>query len=46
MRMDLVRQEVVRRRTGVTRELDGQAEQSVLKWFGHIEGMEKDQLVK
>ena len=37
--MDRVRNGVVRRRTGA-------AEQSVLRWFGHIERMEKDQLVK
>ena len=45
-RRDRVRNEEVRRRTGVTRELSGRAEQSVLKWFGHVERMDENRLVK
>ena len=44
--MDRVRKEDVRRRTGVTRELAGRSEQSVLRWFGHVWRMEEDRLVK
>ena len=32
--------------TGITRELAGQTELSVLRWFGHKERMEEDWLVK
>ena len=35
--MDRVRNEEVQRITGVTRELIGRAEQSVLRWFVHGE---------
>ena len=42
-RIDRVRNEV-QRRTGVTRELAGRSEQSVLRWFGDKERM--DQLAK
>ncbi|KAK3869735.1 hypothetical protein Pcinc_024963 [Petrolisthes cinctipes] len=42
-RMDRVRDEKVRRRTGVVRELAGQ---SVLRWFGHVERMEENRMVK
>ena len=34
------------RRTGVTRELADRKEQCVLRWFGHMERMEEDWLVK
>ena len=44
MHMDQVRIKEVQRRTGVTRELGGRAEQSVLRWFGHMERI-KDYLV-
>ena len=44
--MDQVRNEVVRRRTGVMRESADEAEQSVLMWFGHMLRMEEDWLVK
>ena len=44
--MDRVRSEEVRRRINVTRELAGQAKQSVLMKFGYMERIEKDQLVK
>ena len=45
-RRNRVRNEEVRRRTGVMRELSGRADQSVLRWFGHIERMDEDRLVK
>ena len=44
--MDRVRNEEVQRRTGVTRELADRAEQCVLRWFGHMERMEEERLVK
>ena len=34
------------RSTGVMRELTGHAKQNVLWWFGHMERMEENQLVK
>ena len=45
-RMDRVRNEEVRRRTGVVRELADRAEQGVLRWFGHMERMDGERLVK
>ena len=38
-RMDRVRNEEVRRRDGIERELASGADQRVLKWFGHAEKM-------
>ncbi len=43
--MDRVRNEEVRR-TGVVKELAERAEQGVLRWFGHVERMEEERLVK
>ena len=40
-RMDRVRNEEVRRRAGIERELASRAEQRVLKWFGQVERMDK-----
>ena len=45
-RRDRIRNEEIRRRTGVMRDLAGRADQSTLRWFGHIERMEEDRLVK
>ncbi|KAK7882210.1 hypothetical protein WMY93_028384 [Mugilogobius chulae] len=45
-RMDRVRNEEVRRRTGVVRELADRAERKALGWFGHVERMEGERLVK
>ncbi len=45
-RMDRVRNEEVRRRRGVVRELAERAVQGVLRWFGHMEKMEEEGLVK
>ncbi len=44
--MDQVRNEEVRRRTGVVKELAERAEQGVLWWFGHVERMKEEHLVK
>ncbi len=44
--MDRVRNEEVRRRTGVVKELAERAEQGVLRCFGHVERMEEERLVK
>ncbi len=44
--MDRVRNEEVRRRRGVVKELAERAEQGVLRWFGHVERMEEERLVK
>ena len=35
--MERVRNEVVRRRAGIERELASRADQRVLRWFGHVE---------
>ena len=40
-RMDRVRNEEVRRRAGIERELASRADQSVLRWFGHVEIMDE-----
>ena len=37
-RMDRVRNEDVRRRAGIERELASRADQIVLRWFGHVRG--------
>ena len=37
--MDRVRNEEVRRRAGIERELPSRADQRVLRWFGHVERM-------
>ena len=39
-RMDRVRNEEVRRRAGIEREVASRADQRVLKWFGHVERMD------
>ena len=39
--MDRVRNEEVRRRAGIERELVSRADQRVLKWFGHVERMDE-----
>ena len=40
-RMNRVRNEEVRRRAGVERELASRADQRVLRWFGHVERMDQ-----
>ena len=45
-RMDRVRNEVVRQRTGVEIELGTRVDMNVLRWFGHVERMENERLLK
>ena len=45
-RWDRLRNEEVRRRTGVLLELSNRAEQKGLRWFGHVERMDEDRMVK
>ena len=40
-RMDRVRNEEVRRRAGIERELASRADQKVLRWFGHVERIDE-----
>ena len=40
-RMDRVRNEEVRRRAGIERELETRADRRVLSWFGHVERMDE-----
>ena len=35
--MDRVRNDEVRRRVGIERDLASRADQRVLRWFGHVE---------
>ncbi len=44
--MDRVRNDEIQRRMGVVRELAERAEQGVLWWFGHVERMAEEHLVK
>ena len=39
--MDRVRNEEVRRRAGIERELASRADQRVLRWFGHVERIDE-----
>ena len=41
-----LRNEEVRRRTGVLLELSNRAEQKGLRWFGHVERMDEGRMVK
>ncbi len=45
-RTDRERNKEVRRRTGVVKEFAERAEQGVVLWFGHVERMEEEHLVK
>ena len=44
--LERVRSEVVRTRTGVRRELAARVEMNVLRWFGHVERMDNERLLK
>ena len=44
--VDRVRNEVVRARTGVRRELAARVDVNVLRWFGHVERMDNERLLK
>ena len=41
-----VRNEEVRRREQVERQLSGRVDQCVLRWFGHVERMDEEQMAK
>ena len=45
-RMDRVRNEEVRRRAGIERELASRADQRVLRWFGQVEKMEEYRMAR
>ena len=45
-RWDRLRNEEIRRRSGVLLELSNRAEQKGLRWFGHVERMEEGRMVK
>ena len=44
--MDRVRNEEVRRRAGIERELASRADHRVLRWFGHAEIMDEYRMVR
>ena len=45
-RRDRVRNEEVRRRTGVLKPLDQRVDEKLLRWFGHVERMDEERLLK
>ena len=45
-RMDRVRNEEVRRKAGIERELASRADQRVLRWFGHVERMNEYRMAR
>ena len=45
-RMDRVRNEEVRRRAGIEKELASRADQGVLRWFGHVERMDEHRMAR
>ena len=45
-RLDRVRNEVVRARTGMRRELAVRVDMNALRWFGHVERMDSERLLK
>ena len=44
--MNRVRNDAVRRRTGIERELASRADQRVLRWFGHMERMDEYRMAR
>ena len=44
--MDRVRNEEVRRRAGIEREMASRADQRVLRWFGHVESMDEYRMAR
>ena len=44
--MDIVRNEEVRRRAGISRDLASRADQRVLRWFGHVEIMDEYRMAR
>ena len=45
-RMDRVRNEEVRRRTGMVRKMSERVDQRVLSWYGHVVRMDEERLTK
>ena len=45
-RLDKVRNEEVRRRAGIERELPSRADERILRWFGHVEGINEHRMTK
>ncbi|KAK7086561.1 hypothetical protein SK128_000572 [Halocaridina rubra] len=45
-RLDRVRNEVVRARTGVRREIAARVDMNVLRWFSHVKRMDDERLLK
>ena len=44
--MDRVRNEEVRRRAGIERELASRADRRLLRWFGHVERMDEYRMAR
>ena len=44
--MDSVRNAEVHRRAGIERKLANRADQRVLRWFGHVEGMDENRMAR
>ena len=44
--LDRIRNEVVTPRTGVRRELAATVDMNVLRWFGHVDRMDNERLLK
>ena len=44
--MDRVRNEEVRKRAEIGRELTSRVDQRVLRWFGHVERMDESRLAR
>ena len=45
-RLDRLKNEEVRERTGVRKELATKVDMNVLRWFGHVERMDNERLTK
>ena len=45
-RIDRVRNEEVRKRAGIEKELASRADQRVLRWFGHVERMDEYRMAR
>ena len=45
-RMDRVRNDEMRMRAGIERELASRADQRVLRWFGHVERMDEYRMAR
>ena len=41
-----VRNEEVRRRAGIERELESRADQRIFRWFGHVERMDEYRMAR